>query len=319
MVTGQLGCEIEANYAKQGSKNVGQLRYILAVRSGQDISNTAGVVNFKTTLQAKLANNDKNLRAILIGPLTNPEFNGEQKAMETVGQDKYESAPGTWDYFFTLKGGGICDRKQLYSLQDKDWDFAFIYDDDSIRFLDSDTGIKGMAGLTFRVENEELATDGSITKAKIRVALKDIRDYQERCNWGAMGFAANTLKGVQAWKLVDVTPGGAADGAFDIKIVGTCPDCSASDNNMNHLYRATITASCFSFVTAGGATLTISSIAEVLSGTTVVAHRVQLSLVDTDYVDGVSAIGGLASISTVFGVIATYATANTLPFTLTEA
>ncbi len=314
MEINKLGCETRANYTPQGTTKFSQVAWLLGVRRGQDISATAGLAAFQTTLQSKLVNNDPNQRAILI-PVMMPEFNGEAVAYETIGQHKSKAGKGTWDYIFTIDnadGGSICDRLQLNTIEGKAWEWALIDDKEQVKYLVSSTGIKGMPGHSFEVLNAELATPSTVEKVKIRVALKNVDDYNKHAKHSALGFDPAVLRGVQNWTLEDVTPGGATAGVFDVAIKGTCPDCSTSDNNMVELYKSAWSAACFSAKNSDGDDLTISSVALVNSGTEAVAVRITLDTNDTDYTNNDNASLGLAGVSTLFGVIAEYAEADAL-------
>lgn len=314
-VINQVTSANNGNYEPYGAFDPGKIRGLVLTRKGQDLLTTAQLSTVQTSLQAKLEHNTYTSRAFFIHRLIEPEFNGEAQAYQSREQQKVLTDKGTWDYFFTIDGT-FADNYQLIDLfsgKAKLYQACFVDENNVLLHDVSTTGIKGFDMTALEVLPIEMAMSGSAVRYRIRVALKD-RAAFDQFKHTELGFNPfSELTGVEQVVIAEVQE--VSNGVHDVSVRSI-----DSQENYADLYNGTgelrQVGAWSATLVDGGAAVTITSIAEVLSGTEVASFRFTFD--QTTYTNGQVVKLKLASVSTIKGYISNALESNEIEITLAE-
>lgn len=303
------------NFEPYGAFDPGKIRGFFLHRKGTDFLTTAQLATVQTTLQAALENNTYTSRFFFVHELIAPENNGEAVAYETREQLKYKSDKGTWDMIFTVNGT-YADHIQLHQLllgKSRLYNIVFVDENNVMLHLETSTGIKGFDLHALEVLPRTEPVSGSAVRYQIRIALKDIAQY-DTCLHTEMGFNPfSTLTGVE--QVVLASAGSSGNGVHEFTL--RSPD---RQENYVELYKAAgelkQAGAWLVNLKEGGTAVTVTAVNTVLSGT----EAIQFSLVldQTDYTNGDEAIVKLNTVSTIKGYIDNALESNEVEITLVK-
>lgn len=300
-----------------GAFDPAKIRGIFLVRRGQDLVATASLATasaLQTAIQAKLDNNTYTSRAFFIHELIAPENNGEAVTYETREQLKYKSDKGTWDMIFTINGtySQHIQLKDLVAGKARSYDVIFVDENNVIFHLVSSTGIKGMTLHALEVLPRTEPVSGTAVRYQLRVALKNIDDYDSHKHT-ELGFNPFTaLTGVEQVVLTAI--GSSGNGVHEVTL--RSPD---SQENYVELYKATgelKQAGAWTVTNQDGDVIAVTAVNLVLDGT----EAVQFSLVldQTDYTNGDTGYIRLSSVTTIKGYLSNALESNVITVALVK-
>lgn len=304
------------NYkADTGAFDPGKIRGLFLHRKNVDFLTTAQLATIQTTLQAALENNTYSDRFFFVPGLTMPENNGEAVAYETREQKKVKSDKGTWDYLFTIDGT-YADHimlKTLFAGKSRLYNIVFVDENNVMFHVDTSTGIKGFDLHALEVLPYTMPVSGSAVKYMIRIALKDIDQYDNHSHT-EMGFNPfSTLTGVEP--VVLASAGSSGNGVHEFTL-------RSADRQINYVneYNASgelkQAGAWLVNKKSGGAAVAVTAVGVVTSGTEDI--QFSLTLDQTDYTNGDVAIVKLNTVSTIKGYISNAIESNEVEITLAK-
>lgn len=316
-VTNKVSSVNTGNFkADTGAFDPAKIKGFFLHRKNVDFLSTAALATVQTTLQAALENNTYTSRFFFVHGLLAPENNGEGVTYETREQLKYKSDKGTWDMIYTLDGT-YADHimlKTLFAGKSRLYNAVLVDANNVMLHVDTSTGIKGFDLHALEVLPYAQAVSGTAVKYMIRIALKDIEQY-DSASHTEMGFNPfSTLTGVEPVTIKEVQE--VSNGVHDVSI-------RSADRQINYADEYSGTGELrqvgawLANLKATGVAVTITSIASVTSGTEVTAFRFTFD--QTTYTDGQVVILKLNTVSTIKGYLVTNALeSNEIEITLNE-
>lgn len=301
--------------ADTGAFDPGKIRGFFLHSKGSDFLTSAQLATVQSALQSALEHNTYSSRFFFVHKLIAPENNGEAVAYETREQLKYKSDKGTWDNIYTLDGT-YADHimlKELLRSKARLYNIVFVDENNVMFHVDTTTGIKGFDLHALEVLPYTQAVSGSAVKYMIRIALKDIEQFDSHSHT-EMGFNPfTTLTGVEPVTIAEVQE--VSNGVHDVSI-------RSADRQINYAdeYKGTgelrQSGAWLANLKDGGAAVTITSVAEVLSGTEVTAFRFTFD--QLTYTNGQVVILKLNTVSTIKGYVSNALESNQIEITLAE-
>lgn len=302
------------NFEPYGAFDPGKIRGFFLHRKTADFLTTAQLATVQTTLQAALDNNTYTSRFFFVHELIAPENNGEQVAYETREQFKYRSDNGTWDMVFTINGtyADYIQLQQLVAGKAKLYNIVFVDENNVMFHVNSSTGIKGFRLHALEVLPRTEAVSGSAVRYTIRIALKDINEYNTHKHT-EMGFNPfTTLTGVE--QVVLAAAGSSGNGVHEVTLRSI-----DSQENYVELYKAAgelKQAGAWSVTLEDGTAVTVTAVNLVTVGTE--ATQFSLVLDQTDYTNGDKGFIKLSGVSTIKGYISNALESNEIEVTLVK-
>ena len=315
----------KGNFTNGGSYKQGKVKGLFLNPKTSPLVSEAGKADIKAALTTILKADSYNGRAHFVRPFLDPQNLGQDKQYETIQQKEFESEKGTEVHGFILEGtySDYLNAKRLF--EGKAATHNVVYVDENFVMMHSPydkANIDGFEIHEIKVQKIEGAASGTVTKYRIRVALKDITEYENMDHTDCVD--ANNEKFNPFRQLVTVRDvnivldqeDSPAAGEFSIRMTA-----NSGETNIAELYKSAaqlLQASAFKArMKAGGAALTIDSVAAVLEGDETIKFTLALDTADPDYSQGDPALISLDVISVIFGLINVPLESNTITVTLT--
>jgi hypothetical protein len=302
------------NFEPYGAFDPGKIRGFFLHRKTADFLTTAQLATVQTALQTALEASYTS-RYFFVHELIAPEENGEAVTYESREQLKFKSDEGTWDKIFTINGtyADYIQLQELFAGKKSLYNIVFVDENNVMFHVKTSTGIKGFDLQALEVLPRTEPISGSAVRYQIRIALKNIKQYNTHKHT-EMGFNPfSTLTGVEGVVIAEVQE--VSNGVHDVSIRSIDEQENYADE-----YKGTgelrQVGAWSATLKDGGAAVTITSIAEVLSGTEVTAFRFTFD--QTTYTNGQVVKLKLASVSTIKGYISNALESNEIEITLQE-